>query len=235
MAAGAPANDARTGRKVLGVFAKCPQPGHVKTRLASATSPAWAAEVADAFLLDFTDKLAALDAERVLAFSPIETEAYFRKRFQARFTLVPQVEGHLGERMAAFFAEQFQTGAERVVLLGADSPTLPVAYVEQAFRELERADVVFGPAMDGGYYLVGCARRAPPIFADSEWSHHRVLAAAVARLCDPAWRVALLPPWYDVDTLQDWLTLQGHVTAMRRAGIDPGLPRTQTLLERFSI
>ena len=57
----------------------------------------------------------------------------------------------------------------------------------------------------------------------------------MTRLCDPAWRVALLPPWYDVDTLQDWLTLQGHVAAMRRAGIDPGLPRTQTLLERFSI
>ena len=235
MAAREPANDARAGRKVLGIFAKCPQPGHVKTRLASATSDAWAAEVAEAFLLDFTDKLTVLDAERVLAFSPIEAEAYFRKRFQARFTLVPQVEGHLGERMASFFAEQFQTGAERVVLVGADSPTLPIVYVEQAYRELERADVVFGPAMDGGYYLVGCARRVPPIFADNEWSHRRVLAAAVARLSDPAWRVALLPPWYDVDTLQDWLTLQGHVAALRRAGIDPGLPRTRELLERFSI
>ena len=131
-------------------------------------------------------------------------------------------------------AGKLQAGAERVVVVGADSPTLPVAYVEQAFGALEQADVVFGPATDGGYYLVGCARRLPPIFEDSVWSHRRVLAAAIARLNDPSWQVALLPPWYDVDTLEDWLTLRGHVAALRRAGVDPHLPRTQELLERFS-
>jgi glycosyltransferase A (GT-A) superfamily protein (DUF2064 family) len=107
---------------------------------------------------------------------------------------------------------------------------LPPAIVEQAFEELKTADVVLGPAMDGGYYLLGCARKLPPIFEGVAWGSPTVLADTLARLADRAWRVALLPPWYDVDTLDDWHLLRGHALALRRAGIDPGLPRTERLL-----
>ena len=110
-----------------------------------------------------------------------------------------------------------------------DSPTLPPAFVEQAFAELERADVVLGPATDGGYYLLGC-RRLPPIFDGIAWSGSRVLAETVARLSDPAWRLAVLPPWYDVDTPDDWQMLRGHLAALLRAGVDPDLPHTLELL-----
>ena len=120
-----------------------------------------------------------------------------------------------------------------MVLVGTDSPTLPLVLIEQAFKDLERADVVLGPATDGGYYLVGC-RRLPPIFEGVAWSSSRTLADTVARLCDPGWRLALLPPWYDVDTADDWQMLRGHVAAMRRAGIDPGMPRTAALLHAES-
>jgi glycosyltransferase A (GT-A) superfamily protein (DUF2064 family) len=130
--------------------------------------------------------------------------------------------------MADLFAAHLPA-ADAVVLVGTDSPTLPVAFVEQAFAELRQADVVLGPATDGGYYLLGCARRLPPIFDGIAWGSSAVFRDTVARLTDPEWRLAVLPPWYDVDTLDDWRMLQGHMAALRRAGIDPGAPHTERL------
>ncbi len=213
---------------MLGLFAKWPEPGAVKTRLAAA--PAWGARVARAFLLDTVERLAAVDARRVLAFAPREREADFAAVSAGRFTLTPQGDGDLGRRLAAFVERELAAGARAVVLVGADSPTLPVGHVEQAFAELERADVVLGPASDGGYYLVGCGPALPPILEGIAWSTGRVLADTVAALADPRWRLALLPPWYDVDTPDGWDMLCGHLAALRRAGIDPGVPHTEALL-----
>src|SRR5205807_4997142 len=105
----------------------------------------------------------------------------------------------------------------------------PVEYVERAFAELEHADVVLGPATDGGYYLLGCNRRLPPLFDGVGWGGARVLAETLARLPADGWRLALLPPWYDVDTLDDWHMLAGYLAALRRAGLNPGVPRTEAL------
>jgi glycosyltransferase A (GT-A) superfamily protein (DUF2064 family) len=131
--------------------------------------------------------------------------------------------------MEAFFRGRFAGGAERVVLLGTDSPTLPVAWVEEAFARLGSADAVLGPATDGGYYLIGCSRRVPPVFDGIAWGGPTVLAETVARLTVPDWRLALLAPWYDVDTIADWQMLREHIQALRRAGIDPGIPHLEQL------
>ncbi len=217
--------------RALALLAKWPRPGAVKTRLAADTTPAWAAAVADAFLRDLSRRLAAVDARRVLAHAPDDTEAraFFAAAAPA-FALTPQADGDLGQRMAALVRDLYADGAAAVVLVGADSPTLPVAFVEQAFRALEGgADVVLGPATDGGYYLLGCARRVPPIFDGISWGGPRVLAETVARLEGVSGRLALLPPWYDVDTLADWWALQGHLAALRRAGSEVDLPHTLAL------
>jgi rSAM/selenodomain-associated transferase 1 len=220
--------------RVLGLLAKQPLPGMVKTRLAAETSRDFAAQVAAAFLTDSVERLAGIEARRVLAYAPPEAEPFFSQLVQDRFALVPQVEGDLGRRMAAFFQDQFQAGARKVVLLGVDSPTLPLSYIEEAFNKLDRADLVLGPATDGGYYLVGCsagriANRLPPIFENMTWSQPDVLEATIARLHDFSWKLELLPPWYDVDTLNDWRMFRGHLAAMHRAGVNPGLPRTEAL------
>jgi rSAM/selenodomain-associated transferase 1 len=214
--------------RVLGLFAKWPRPGAVKTRLGD--TPEWGARVARAFLLDTLERLAALDARRVLVFAPRESEADFAALALGRFGLIPQADGDLGQRLSGFFNRQLEGGAAAVLAVGADSPTLPVEYVTRAFDELERADVVLGPATDGGYYLVGCGRRLPPLFENVRWSTGHVLADTIARLNDPRWRVSLLPPWYDVDTPSDWTFLAGHLAALRRAGVDPGVPHTEALL-----
>jgi glycosyltransferase A (GT-A) superfamily protein (DUF2064 family) len=133
--------------------------------------------------------------------------------------------------MAAFLDSQLQTIADKVVLVGTDSPTLPLPLIAQAFRELDAANVVLGPAADGGYYLVGCKGTVPPMFDGVAWGTASVLRDTVGRLNDPDWKLALLPPWYDVDTPADWDLLRGHVAAMRRAGIPPGLPHTEALID----
>jgi rSAM/selenodomain-associated transferase 1 len=205
--------------RVLGIFAKRPVPGQVKTRLAAETSPDWASEVARAFLLDTLERMSSIAGRRVLAFAPVDAEAYFAEIVQERYELVSQGDGDLGQRMASFFARQQENGATATVLIGTDSPTLPVAYIEQAFVDLRSADVVLGPATDGGYYLIGCGKRLPPIFTGIRWSSDRVLAETVAKLTEPDWKLAVLPPWYDVDTLTDWRMLQGHLAALRKAGM----------------
>lgn len=217
--------------RVLGLFAKLPQPGQVKTRLAAETSPEWAAQVARAFLLDMLDRLSVIPARRILAFAPAEAGAAFAVLAGERYILVPQATGDLGQRLEAFFSQQLAAGARQTILLGTDSPTVPLALLEQAFDELEQADVVLGPATDGGYYLIGCGPRLPPLFANIRWSSRHVLADTLACFPQDSWRLAVLPPWYDVDTLDDWHVLRGHLAALQRAGQDPGLRNTQKVAD----
>src|SRR5262245_3190058 len=143
-------------KRALGLFAKQPTPGTVKTRLASATSPDWAAKVYAAFLLDFLERLSTFEVQRVLAYAPPDAHAYFESIAAGKWELLPQSSGDLGERMAAFFRDVFAAGVHAAVLVGADSPTLPLGVIAQSFAELARADLVLGPATDGGYYLIGC-------------------------------------------------------------------------------
>ena len=231
--------------RVLGVLAKQPLPGLVKTRLAAETSPQWAARVSAAFLTDSLDRLAGIDAHRILVYAPREAEEFFSGLARGRFTLMPQAEGDLGQRMAAFFfgagvpklefgnetnfRNEARGSAIKAVLVGLDSPTLPLSYIEEAFAKLEQADVILGPATDGGYYLLGCAGRVPPIFENITWSGPTVLEETVTLLKRIEWRLELLPPWYDVDTLNDWRMLRGHLAALRRAGVKTGLRCTEAL------
>src|SRR5476649_2911212 len=141
--------------KLLGVFTKQPTAGNVKTRLAAATSPQWAERVAQAFLEDSLDRFSQIDASRTIAYAPVESGAYLAEISQGRFDLTLQHEGDLAQRLHHFFAQARLQGYARIIAVGTDSPTLPIAYIEHAFQLLQTHDVVIGPAFDGGYYLIG--------------------------------------------------------------------------------
>lgn len=126
----------------------------------------------------------------------------------------PQGEGDLGQRLARAAQEAFGEAAESVVIIGADCPRLDEGILQNAFAALRENDVVFGPAQDGGYYLVGLRKTMPVLFRGIAWSTSRVLAESlnIARSngCEPA----LLAPLPDVDEpadLADWRTLQAEL------------------------
>jgi rSAM/selenodomain-associated transferase 1 len=168
---------------------------------------------------------------RVLAYAPAEARPWFEAQVPASFTLELQAAGDLGQRIHAFFAGEFERGATKIVLTGSDAPTLNPATVMSAFSHLESRDVVLGPATDGGYYLIGCRRAAPSIFEGIDWSTPDVLRQTVERLHSLGLSLAILPPWYDVDTPDDLRMLSGHLRALRLAGHDPRVPRTEALIE----
>ncbi len=217
---------------VLGIFAKVPVAGAVKTRLG--VSPDRAAEIARAFLLDVLDRTHAIAARRVVVFAPAESREEMARLVGAGVELEAQADGDLGRRLERFIGDRLDAGADRVVVIGTDSPTLPPEFLSRALEDLAHADLVLGPATDGGYYLVGCRRRLP-IFDGISWSRDTVLAETIDRLDDPRWSVSLLPPWYDVDTPEGWAMMRGHVRAMRRAGVDPGVRRTEELMGKGQV
>lgn len=216
---------------ILGIFAKQPIAGQVKTRLAAETSPVFAAQVAEAMLRDTLDRLAAIDAERWLVYAPDDAGAALARFAGQRYQLAPQGDGDLGQRLRRFFERHLRGAQDRVIVVGADSPTLPAPFIPLAFEQLDLVNLVVGPATDGGYYLLGCARQLPPIFTGIDWGGSMVLRDTVARLGASA-PIATLPPWYDVDTIQDWHMLQGHAAALRQSGRNPGIPHVEKMMSR---
>jgi rSAM/selenodomain-associated transferase 1 len=211
-------------------------PGQVKTRLAAGLGDDAAAAIHEAMLFDTletwsSELVLTPGGRRVLVYAPADAGPWFDSRVPETVALQPQVEGDLGTRMCEFFRGEFEEGATRVVLIGSDSPTLDPTIVITAFLCLEGRDVVLGPSTDGGYYLVGARDSVPPIFEGVSWSGASVLGQTIDRLRDTALSLAVLPPWYDVDTPDDWRMLAGHVRALRRAGLNPGLPRLEALID----
>ena len=97
------------------------------------------------------------------------------------------------------FARQYT----RVVIVGSDVPSLPLEQYKQAITLLESNDLVLGPALDGGYYLVGLNRPIPDLFIDIPWSTDQVLALTQEKAKALGLKTALLAPWRDVDTIDD--------------------------------
>jgi len=212
---------------IFGVFAKQPIPGQVKTRLAATIGADAAVAIYEAFLADITRTFADVADLRVLGFSPDDAaaEEYFRSLADGKYELWAQPDSSLGARMAAFFIEHL-TEESSVVLIGSDSPSLPRKLIDMAFTALEVDDCVIGPATDGGYYLIGLRRWNDGLFDDVNWGGPRVLAQTVRNLTEADFTLQLLPPWYDVDTLEDLDCLEGHLTALRVAGQSDVAPFT---------
>ena len=121
--------------------------------------------------------------------------------------------------------------AERIVLIGSDSPTLPSEFVRDAFKKLETVDGVVGPARDGGYYLIGLRRPCPELFAGIAWSEPDVLQQTLSRARQAGLDLQLLREWYDVDELEDLLRVKKEIRELRDAGSSEFPARTAAFLE----
>ena len=214
------------------VFAKNPVPGTVKTRLQRRYSPDQAAAIYRAFILDVIESAGAAPADqRVLAYAPSDAVEAMATLVGDNWRLRPQADADLGARMSQAAADSFSEGADRVVILGTDAPSLPDARLTRAFDLLRTTDVVLGPSTDGGYYLVGLSQPFPEIFDGIDWSTEHVFRQTVDRIRSAGLRLGLLPPWYDVDTPDELEFLRTHLDAARHAGEPIGLPNTIAALE----
>ena len=191
--------------RALIVMAKQPQPGATKTRLHPYLSGQEAADLYRCFLLDTLELMKQVDGSQpIIAYSPAEAEPYFREIAPPGFGFVGQEGADLPERLDNVLSHYLERGYGQAVVMDSDSPTLPLAYLEQAFHELDEptADVVLGPCDDGGYYLIGLKSRCSALFHGLVMSTPTVLEETLSRAQEQGLRVASLPPWYDVDTAE---------------------------------
>jgi rSAM/selenodomain-associated transferase 1 len=214
---------AASQRRLL-LFTKPAREGRVKTRLIGDLTPAEAAALHTAFLEDLLDRLrgGSFDLRLAWALDPGEPVP------AGPFPGVRQVGENLGERLFRTLSAAAEE-APAVAALGSDHPTLPLEVVHDAFERLEAgADVVLGPAEDGGYYLIALRAAAvvPRLFEGIAWSTDQVFSETVARCRELGLRVELLPQASDVDTPDDL-----HRLALRMNGDDLGCPRTRALLD----
>ncbi len=204
------------------LFVKDPRAGQVKTRLQPCCSPREAAELYRAFVLDSAAILAASAATaKVVAFTPAAAAEAVADLLGAEgFEFTPQAEADLGQRMDRLVRWSRTRGAQRTVIFGSDSPSLPPCYIDQALDLLEEHRVVLGPSTDGGYYLIGQAVADSGLFEGIDWSTGRVLEQTLDKVGFGS--LGLLPPWYDVDTPREAGFLRVHLEALRRAGSRQG-------------
>ena len=225
----------RYSMRSFGIFCKHPRPGHVKTRLAEHIGPQAAVHLSAAFIDDLTLEFRSVADRRILGFWPADAASYFQHFARIGFDLWPQPDGDLGARMSAFFSATIQNDDDRAVLIGSDSPTIPKEYVKQAFERLDDVDCVLGPASDGGYYLIGLRRRSSAVFKEITWSGSSVLDQTVQRIAAAGLSLALLPPWYDIDDVDDLWMLAGHIRAMTRSGQTHPCPVTAAVLQKLGM
>jgi rSAM/selenodomain-associated transferase 1 len=208
------------------VIAKEPVAGLAKTRLVPALGEAGAARMAGVMLADTLAAVRATGADPWLCFTPAEARERLG-RLAAGFGLLAQGPGDLGDRLAACLADLLATGADRVTIVGADTPHVPIASYRQAFALLDEADVVLGPALDGGYYLVAAKAARPELFVGVPMGTDAVLTETLARAARAGLVVGLLPPLRDLDRVED---LTVALAAGELAGAPATLAATKELL-----
>lgn len=192
-------------KKAIILFVRHPEKGRVKTRLARDIGDDRALEIYKQ-LLDHTQAITKeLDCDRFVFYADaiVADDIWegndYRKRVQAGDTL--------GERMKNAFAEVFDSGYQKVVIIGSDCPQLSSAIISDAFKTLDTTDVVIGPATDGGYYLLALNYMITAVFENKQWSTDTVLTDTVADLEKLAVTYSLAPVLRDIDTGDDLVQL----------------------------
>jgi len=201
-------------KKSLIVFLKSPVPGNVKTRLAKTLGDEFATGFYKINLQYLLKLLHDFTAEsQVDVFLYIDTPFIQQNnniKIPVTMAVKYQSPGDIGERMKNAFREQFLGGYEKVLLIGSDIPDFTVNILSQAFNALDEKKVVFGPSVDGGYYLIGQRRYSPELFNGINWSTSMVLEESLKKLKSNEYD--LLEEKIDIDnveSLKEWLSAPG--------------------------
>jgi uncharacterized protein len=205
------------GQECSIVFTRYPEPGQVKTRLIPALGKSGAATVHRQMTEHTLFQVRKLRRDRGVSIS-VHFDGndcqQMREWLGADLVYQSQVNGDLGLRMMRSIEGAFQAGVDRVVLIGTDCPGLNAELLGQAFHQLHTHDLVLGPAIDGGYYLIGLRYFIPELFVDISWGTDRVLFQTVEIANRLNLSIDYLPFRADVDRPADlpvWSKFRGEI------------------------
>ncbi len=185
------------------LFLKVPRLGQVKTRLAKRIGDAAALD-AYRCVLETVLRTVRHFEEVELRFTPEEGENELKPWLRPSWRAKPQGSGDLGARLLRAFSEAFAGGASRVVVIGSDCPYLTQTDIADAWERLRSNDLVLGPSLDGGYWLIGLRQLVPELFQGIRWGTETVLSQTRHVAERLGLRYSLLRPLSDVDTADDW-------------------------------
>lgn len=216
----------RGPRPLVVVFARSPEPGRVKTRLTPALRPEEAADLHRALLLDTVEVAETAEAEVVVAFTPATARRPLERLLGRRRRLLAQPPGDLGDRLEGVLGDLSREGRP-VVVVGSDCPGLTPERVREAVGALDRVPAVLGPALDGGFYLIGMARAAPGLLRGIPWSTDRVFDIVRGRFLEAGLEVFVLAAERDLDTPED---LFEWFAVARESNRETAYPRSWKIL-----
>lgn len=220
----------------LGVMAKAPRVGKVKTRLVPPLLSDEASGLSLCFLQDTLDNLVQIAAASpVLVYTPRGDESAFPNAVLDAFPMLPQRGDDFGARLVAAAEDLLGCGFATCCLIDSDSPTLPRSLLEHAVAALaEPGDrIVLGPTDDGGYYLIGLKHAHQSVFSGIAWSTSAVLGETVQRAEQVGLEVTLLPQWYDVDDRDTLRRLCDELFSRESIFRGYAAPHTRAFLEKL--
>ncbi len=183
------------------IMAKYPHKDYVKTRFKGHISDEKRLELYIYLLKNTIQKLREIPGTNTfITYSPQSAKDYF---LQFGLGIFPQHDGDLGYRMFQAINKILNEGYEKSVLVGVDIPEISGSIVLKAFELLSQSDIVFGPARDGGYYLVGLKKPFIEIFQNIKWSTHNTLKQSTEKAADFGYSVALTETLSDIDKIED--------------------------------
>lgn len=213
------------------LFVKAPEKGRVKTRLAREMGDEFALRLHESMVLDSIDMLEQAAFPYRICYTPIGALEQMQTWLGRDKAFMPQSGNDVGERMECAFAGMFREGKKRVVITGSDIPGMNATILGQAFDALNGSDAVIGPALDGGYYLIGFTEKgfAPGVFRRLAWGTNSVFQETMGKLAQSARTVRVLPQLSDVDCRDDLKDLLGCTCGLDHAWRTLGLMRKEKL------
>lgn len=182
------------------IFTKGTDFGQVKTRLRPFLADRQSMDLHLAFLQDTLEKIKSLNLDGYLY---VVGNSNFH--FSMAYPILQQSGPDLGSRLKNAFEMQFKN-YDRIVVIGTDSPDLPLERIQEAVQSLQNHDAVIGPTEDGGYYLLGLSKMIPAVFENIPWSSDQVFQKTLERLQGN--KIHILEKHYDVDVIEDLLKLK---------------------------
>ncbi len=181
------------------VMTKYPEPGQTKTRLIPALGVGGAAKLHRRLVIHTVKTIGSFNPE--IHYSGGSQRLMYD--WLGDFKYVNQSDGDLGDRMKQAFQLGFDQGCDRIIMIGTDCPAIDKALIDRAFVALNRKDVIFGPAVDGGYYLIGLTKQIPELFSNISWSTTSVLQDSLAIVKKLNLSYELLEILPDIDRPED--------------------------------